>query len=164
MPPENTVGMIACGSLADFTRPELIVLQLRERDAAGIIGELTRVLRQQDCVPDVLPFYQAALNQELLANSANGFGIAVAHARSGRVKHLQFAFGRAGQAVIWGAKGSWPVQLVFLLAVPATDATAYLHLLSSLARLGRSQEILAELLGATGPAGALAALRKIKLQ
>ena len=150
--------------MADFTRRELIVLPLRERDAAGIIGELSRVLREQDCVPDVLPFYQAALNQELLANSANGFGIAVAHARLGGVKHLQFALGHAAQPVAWGAKGSWPVQLVFLLAVPATDAAAYLHLLSNLARLGRNLEALAELLAASDASSVLSVLRKIKLQ
>ena len=164
MPLENTTKAISGGSLADFTRLELIVLPLRERDAAGIIGELSRVLREQDCVPDVLPFYQAALNQELFSNSANGFGIAVAHARLGGVKHLQFALGRAAQPAIWGTKGSWPVQLIFLLAVPATDAASYLHLLSSLARLGGNHEILAELLVASDTSGMLAILSKIKLQ
>ena len=163
MPPEITAAAISEGSLADFTRRELMVFRLRERDTAGIIGELSRVLQQQGCVPDVLPFYQAALNQELLSNSANGLGIAVAHARSGGVKQLQFAVGRAAQPVVWGVKGSWPVQLVFLLAVPATDAAAYLHLLSSLARLGRNHEILAELLAASDASGVLTVLRKIKL-
>ena len=115
-------------------------------------------------LPDVLPFYQAALNQELLSNSANGFGIAVAHARLSGVKHLQFALGRAAPPVVWGTKGSWPVQLVFLLAVPATDAASYLHLLSSLARLGGNHEILAELLVASDTSGMLAILSKIKLQ
>jgi mannitol/fructose-specific phosphotransferase system IIA component (Ntr-type) len=164
MPSNGITKAIPEGSLADFTRRELIVLQLRERDAAGIIGELSRILRQQDCVPDVLPFYQAALNQELLSNSANGFGIAVAHARLSGVKHLQFALGRAAPPVVWGTKGSWPVQLVFLLAVPATDAASYLHLLSSLARLGGNHEILAELLVASDTSGMLAILSKIKLQ
>ena len=157
------MAVVAEGSLADFTRCELMVLQLRAQDAAGIIGELSRILREQDCVPDVLPFYQAALNQELLANSANGFGIALAHARLAGVKHLQFAVGRTGHPVVWGTKGSWPVRLVFLLAVPATDAVSYLHLLSSLARLGRNPAILAELLAASEATGLLAVLRKIKL-
>jgi mannitol/fructose-specific phosphotransferase system IIA component (Ntr-type) len=164
MPSDGTAGAIPDGSLADFTRRELIVLPLRERDAPGIIGELSRVLREQDCVPDVLPFYQAALNQEMLSNSANGFGIAVAHARLGGVKHLQFALGRPAQPVVWGAKESWPVQLVFLLAVPATDAASCLHLLSSLARLGRNPETLADLLAASDAPGVLAVLGKIKLQ
>jgi mannitol/fructose-specific phosphotransferase system IIA component (Ntr-type) len=160
---ENTTAAIAEDSLANFTRRELILTQLREQDAAGIIGELSQVLRNQGFVPDVLPFYQAALNQELFFNSANGFGIALAHARLGGVKHLKFALGRAGKPVTWGTKGSWPVRLVFLLAVPATDAAAYLHLLSGFARLGRNQETLVELLAASDASTALTILRKIKL-
>jgi mannitol/fructose-specific phosphotransferase system IIA component (Ntr-type) len=80
------------------------------------------------------------------------------------VKHLQFALGRAAQPAIWGTKGSWPVQLIFLLAVPATDAASYLHLLSSLARLGRNPETLAKLLTASDASSVLAVLGKIKLQ
>jgi mannitol/fructose-specific phosphotransferase system IIA component (Ntr-type) len=118
----------------------------------------------QDCVPDVLPFYQAALNHELLSDSANGLGIAIAHARLGGVKHLRFALGRANQPVIWNTKGSWPMQLIFLLAVPATDAASYLHLLSCLVRLGRDPETLADLLAASDAPGVLAVLRKIMLQ
>jgi len=163
MPSESTTESIGHRSLAEFTKRELIVLELRERDAAGIIAELSRALRQQDCVPDVLPFYQAALNQNLLANSANGFGIAIAHARLGGAKELQFALGRTARPVNWGTKGSWPVQLIFLLAVPATDAASYLHLLSSLARLGRSHERLAELLVPSDASGMLKLLGKIKL-
>ena len=144
-PFENAASAAHAGSLANYTRPELIISQLQERDAAGIIGELSQVLRQQDCVPDVLPFYQAALNQDLLSNSSTGFGIAIAHARLNGVRQLQFALGRTQQPVIWGSKG-WPVRLVFLIAVPATDAVCYLHLLSSLARLGQQPDILAKIL------------------
>ena len=72
MPLETTTCVRAGDSLADFTRHELIVPQLCERDAAGIIGELSRVLGRSECVPDVLSFYQAALNQELLSGLGRG--------------------------------------------------------------------------------------------
>jgi len=67
---EATTNIAAPVSLADYTRLELIVPQLRDRDTAGIISELSHVLQREGGVPDVLPFYQVALNQELLANSA----------------------------------------------------------------------------------------------
>ena len=149
-------------SLADFTRVGLIVPALRERDAAGILGELSQVLHQTGFVPDVLPFYHAALNQELLANSALQCGVAFPHARLSAVKRLQFAFGRSPQPVVWGAKGSWRVQLVFLLAVPATAAAGYLHVLASLARLGQQPALLAELRSAPSADAVLAAFEKIR--
>ena len=151
-------------TLADFTRPQLIVPRLREHDTAGIISELSQVLQQQNSVPDMLPFYHTALNQELLANSALDCGLAFPHARLSGIKQLQFAFGRTPQPVIWGAKGSWPVQFVFLLAVPATDAAPYLHLLASLARLGQQAGLLAELRASETVNAVLSVLERIKLR
>jgi mannitol/fructose-specific phosphotransferase system IIA component (Ntr-type) len=154
----------AAGSLAKYTRAGLIIPELRERDTAGIIGELSVALQREGCVPDMLPFYHAALNQELMGSSALGCGIAFPHARLSGVKQLQFAFGRTPEPVLWGSKGSGRVQMIFLLAVPATDAAAYLHLLASLARLGQQAESLAELRAAQTPEGILAALHRIKIR
>ncbi len=161
---EIIINTSAGASLADYTRPGLIVSPLREPDTAGIIGQLSQVLQCEGCVPDVLPFYHAALNQELLANSALESGVALPHARLSGVKQLQFAFGRAPQPVSWGAKGSWPVQLIFLLAVPATDAAGYLHLLASLARLGHQPERLAQLRAESDPKALFALLETIPVR
>jgi mannitol/fructose-specific phosphotransferase system IIA component (Ntr-type) len=164
MPLEVTINIAAPVSLADYTRPALIVPQLREGDTPGIISELSQVLQRRGCVPDMLPFYHAALNQELLANSGQECGIAFPHARLSGVKQLQFAFGRAPRPVIWGAKGSWPVQLIFLLAVPATDAASYLPLLASLARLGQQPGLLAELRAAESAEAVIAVLERIRIR
>jgi mannitol/fructose-specific phosphotransferase system IIA component (Ntr-type) len=163
MPPELATSAVGAGSLADFTRRDLIVGQLRERDAAGIIGELSRILGQSNAVPDALSFYQAALNQELLSDSTARFGIAVAHARQSGVKRLQFAFGRVPDPVVWGGRGSWPVQLIFLVAVPATESTRYLHLLSGLARLAQNPQAVAKLLAAADAPSILLVLQETGL-
>jgi PTS system nitrogen regulatory IIA component len=100
----------------------------------------------------------------LLANSALDCGIAFPHGRLSGVKQLQFAFGRAPEPVTWCARGSWPVRFVFLLAVPATDAACYLHLLASLARLGGQNARLAELAAARDTAAVLSVLEQTKLR
>ena len=151
-------------TLADFTQTQLIVARLRQRDTAGIINELSHLLQKHNIVPDMLPFYHTALNQELLGNSALECGLAFPHARLSGVKQLQFAFGRAPEPLIWGAKGSWPAQFIFLLAVPATDAAGYLHLLASLSRLGQQADLLTELRGTESAEGILQVLGKIKLR
>jgi mannitol/fructose-specific phosphotransferase system IIA component (Ntr-type) len=132
-------------SIADYTRPELIVPQLRERDPAGIIEELSQRLRGGGTIGDVLSFYQAVVNHEFLSNSALPAGIATPHARSAQVSRLTLAIGRTSEPVVWGAKESWSVEYVFLLAVPPTDASNYLSLLSGIAGLGRRPEWLASL-------------------
>ena len=117
MPPQATVHIAAPATLADYTQPGLIVPSLRERDTAGIISELSQALQREGYVPDLIPFYHAALNQELLANSAVECGLAFPHARLSGVKRLQFALGRTPEPIIWGARGSWPVQFIFLAVI-----------------------------------------------
>ena len=138
-------SLVANSSLTSYTRASLIIPELRERDTAGIIGELSMALQHAGYVPDMLPFYHAALNQELLSNSAQDCGIAFPHGRLSGVKELQFAFGRTPTPVEWAVRGSGPVQLIFLLAVPATDAARYLNLLASIARLSQRPDCLAQL-------------------
>jgi mannitol/fructose-specific phosphotransferase system IIA component (Ntr-type) len=164
MPLDATIHAVAPVTLADYTLSALVVPCLRERDTAGIIGELSQVLQREGCVTDVLPFYHTALNQELLATSAVESGLAFPHARLGTVKQLRFAFGRAPAPVIWGARGSWRVQLIFLMAVPATDATSSLHLLASIARLAQQPDSLAELRTADNAETILAVLERIRLR
>ena len=136
-------------SLAHYTASALIVPNLLGRDAAGIIHELCQALHRERCLPDVLPFYHTALNHELLFNSVLESGIAVPHARLTAVQRLQFAFGRTPEPVTWGARSGRAVDLVFLIAVPATDAASYLHLLSAIARTGERPELLKALHEAT---------------
>ena len=129
MPLEVTINAQTTASLADYTRPALIVPRLRERDTAGIISELSQVLQREGCVPDVLPFYQAALNQELLANSALDCGLAFpARALSG-VKRLQFAFGPHAGADHLGRQEF----LAGAIGLPAGGSRDRCRLLSALA-------------------------------
>lgn len=165
MPPsDSTLQTSAAFSMLEYTGPELIVPELREKDTAGIISQLSQALQRRGVVPDVLPFYHAALNQELLHGSALESGIAIPHARLAGIKQLQFAFGRSPRPVNWGSRNSWAVQFVFLVAVPATDSAAYLHLLSGIARLSQQPERVAELRSAKGADGLLAVFERIRLR
>ena len=152
------------GSLADYTRPGLIVPHLQERDTPGVVNELTRILHREGRIPDVLAFYHAALNHEFLVNSAMDCGIAVPHARLNGVAQPSFAFGRAAQPLMWGPRPSRPVQFVFLLSVPATDAAGYLQLLSALARMGQRDELLERLRAAPSGGAIFEVFKEVRLR
>jgi len=136
-------------SIAAYTRPDLIIPRLRESDPAGIIEELTTRLHEQGIIGDTLSFYDAAINHEFLSNSALPTGIATPHARSMQVRRLTLVIGRASEPLIWGMQESWPVEYIFLLAVPPTDGLDYLSLLSGIAGFSRRPELLARLHAAT---------------
>lgn len=153
----------SAGTLASFTRPALIVPRLRERDTAGIIKELSQILHEHGAVPDVLAFYHAAINHEFLVNSSMECGLALPHARLNSLTEASFAFGRIEEPISWGSRPSQPISLVFLLAVPATDAAGFLQLLSALAKLGKQDGLLNELRSLDSPEGIFELFKRIKV-
>lgn len=132
-------------TLADFTSPGLIIPHLRGHDAASVIQELSRSLQREKRIPDLLPFYQAALNREFMVSTDMEAGMAFPHARLPTLNELSFALGRSDEPLRWGPRAAHSVRLVFLMAVPATDSTQYLLLISGLARLAKENRLVEKL-------------------
>jgi len=151
-------------TLAHFTSPELILPNLRGHDVATVIQELSRALQREKRVPDLLPFYHAALNREFLVSSDWEAGMAFPHARLPGLKELSFALGRCVQPLDWGAKPGHPVRLIFLIAVPATESTQYLSLVSGLARLAKDSRLMEKLRTAADAAQMFEVLQQIELR
>jgi fructose PTS system EIIBC or EIIC component len=158
----NTTPSLA--TLADFTSPGLIVPQLRGQDAASVIQELSQALQQDKRIPDLLPFYHAALNREFMVSTDMEAGMAFPHARLPGLKEVSFAFGRSDTPLGWGTKATGAVRLVFLMAVPATDSTQYLPLISGLARLAKESQLVEELRAARTAFQILEVLRQVELR
>jgi mannitol/fructose-specific phosphotransferase system IIA component (Ntr-type) len=151
-------------SLADFTSPTMIVPNLRGRDVTSVLQELSQALQREGCVQDLLPFYHAALNREFLASTDVETGIALPHARIAGLKSLAFAFGRSAEPLVWAKHAASHVRMVFLIAVPATDATQHLLLVSGLARLAKNPVLLEKLKTAGDIFQILDLLREVPLR
>ena len=148
-------------TLADFTRPGLIVLPLRGRDAPSAIHELSLALQRDGGVTDWLRFYNEAVNREYLVSTELEAGLALPHARLAGLAEPIFAFGRSDEAFPWGSREARLVRLVFLLAVPAPAPGRYLQLTASLARLAGNGPLLEAIRSAVDAAGVTALLRQI---
>lgn len=151
-------------TLADFTSPGIIIPWLRGQDVATILQELSQVLYQEKRVPDMLPFYHAVLNREFLVNTDLEPGMAFPHARLAGLSELSFALGRSPRPISWGARTGHPVRLVFLLAVPATDSTQYLQVISGLARFAREARLVEKLYSAQDTFQIFEVLQQIPLR
>jgi mannitol/fructose-specific phosphotransferase system IIA component (Ntr-type) len=151
-------------TLADFTCPGLIIPHLRGREAASVIQELSQAMQREKRIPDLLPFYQEALNREFMVSTGMEAGMAFPHARLPGSKELSFALGRSDEPLAWGPKTARPVRLVFLMAVPATDSTQYLLLVSGLARLAKESRLVDKLQSAQGIFQMTDVLRQIELR
>src|SRR5947209_11691556 len=105
-------------TLADYTSPALVIPSLRGQDAAAVIHELSAALHYEGRVPDLLQFYQAALNREYLCSTATDPGWALPHALVKSLDRPCFAVGQCAIPRQWIAPTRQMVQVVFLIAVP----------------------------------------------
>jgi PTS system fructose-specific IIC component len=151
-------------NLADFTSPGLVIRHLRGHDPAAVIQELSQALQREKRIPDLLPFYHAALNREYMVSTDTEAGLAFPHARLAALKELSFALGRSGEPLTWGVKSAGTVRLVFLIAVPATDSTQYFSLISGLARLANNRCLVDQLHHAQDACQVMEVLKQVELR
>ncbi len=150
-------------TLADRTRPELVIPSLRGSDAASVIQELSLVMHRAGAIPDLLPFYHKAFNRELTVSSVLEAGIALPHARVAAVNEPIYSLGRSMRPMPWGAPAGHSVRLVFLIAIPEGDSTRYLHLVSALARLAGTPSLVEQILTAENAMAMLDSLESISV-
>jgi PTS system nitrogen regulatory IIA component len=148
-------------NLADYTEPSLMVPLLCSRDASSITAELCSTLQSQGRISDLLPFYQAVINREALGGTVIAPGWALSHARIPGIPQLSFAFGRTAEPLAWYS--GEPVNMVFLFAVPESEAADYLGLISGLAKLSLQPLRLERLRNAPTSRAMFEVLREIHL-
>lgn len=150
-------------TLADYSSSRLMIPELRGRHATSVIQELSLALQQENRIPGMLLFYHAALNQEFLLSSDTEAGMAIPHARVAGLREPALAAGRSNQPMYWGAKARRTVRLVFLIAIPDTDSTGYLLVISSLARLSKDEGLMTRLQTAHTAEEMFEVLQQVKL-
>jgi mannitol/fructose-specific phosphotransferase system IIA component (Ntr-type) len=134
-------------TVADHTGPGLIIPALRGVDAPAVIQELSAALQREGHITDLLPFYQAALNREYLCSTATEPGWVLPHVLVNGLDKPRFALGRTAAPIAWG-NSLLRVQLIFLLAMPETDARVYMTLILGLSRLSKDCQLFDRLLKA----------------
>jgi mannitol/fructose-specific phosphotransferase system IIA component (Ntr-type) len=151
-------------SLADFTSPGLIVPYLHGRGAAAVIQELSARLQREGRLTDLLQFYHSALNREYLCSTVAEPGWAMPHALVKGLDKPCFVLGRCAPPMIWMKSDHQPVSLVFLFAIPETDAQAYMNLIYGLARLSKTPHLVDPLLKGRDTFAVLNVLKQVKLR
>ena len=150
-------------TLADYTSPGLIVANPRGLDAPSIIQELSAALQREGRITDVLPFYQAALNREYLCSTVTEPGFALPHVLVKGLGEPCFALARTPLPIVWVRDHPFRVRLIFLLAVPETDARAYIKLIRGVARLSKDVQLIGRLLMMNDSFEIIELLRRVKL-
>ncbi len=119
---------------------QLIDHQLIELDLAGdskdaILQELVELIAENGALNDRHQFLSDLQKREQESSTGVGFEIAIPHGKSTGVDETKIAVGRNLSGVEWASLDGEPVQLVFLIAVPAeASGDEHLKILQQLSR------------------------------
>ncbi|WP_202077362.1 PTS sugar transporter subunit IIA [Caldalkalibacillus salinus] len=122
-------------NIADLLTEESILLSLQTNAKDACIKELTNALKKQGKINDAESYVNAVLKREDEGTTGIGFGVAIPHGKSSGVTEPGLAFAQLEEPVDWQSLDGVPVSIVFLIAVPESQAgNEHLQILSTLSR------------------------------
>ncbi len=128
--------------IAEFLAPADVVVGLRVTSKESLIRELARRAAAATGI-DAAVIANALLARELLGSTGLGRGFALPHARVPGLTHFFGAFARLARPIDYQAIDDSPVDLVFLLLIPADAENEHVATLAAISRRLRNAEVLA---------------------
>jgi PTS system nitrogen regulatory IIA component len=130
--------------ISDLIGPQHVALDVRVRDKADLLRELSRraapfVGVKADAIARILS------ERERLGSTGLGSGFALPHARVGEVNQLFGTFLRLGRPIKFQAIDGKPVDLVFLLLIPADARGEHIAALAAVSRRFRDSSVVERL-------------------
>lgn len=148
--------------IADFLTPDRVILDMRARDKRQLIAEVAKRFGQRfdTSIPGsgAAAVEAALLDREQLGSTGLGNGFALPHARIEELDRFLGLFVRLAKPVAFDAIDGKPVQLIFVLLIPAGETTSHLAPLAAISRRFRDADVVAGLLHAQTPSAAYALL------
>jgi PTS system nitrogen regulatory IIA component len=143
--------------LADLIQPDCVIIEQRFGDKLQLLQALAR--RAGDLLqgsPQAI--LQALQAREQLGSTGLGRGFALPHARIEGIKALFGMFVRLNRPVAYQAIDEQPVDLIFLLLIPADAGNEHITALATISRHLRDPAFVVRLRHASTPALLHAAL------
>lgn len=145
--------------IGDILLPAHVVVGLRCSDRAQLISELSSIASKTVALSRGL-LSGRLLERERLGSTGVGDGVAIPHARFEELAQPFALFARLQRPIDFDAIDGKPVDLVFLLLLPASSSREQLPLLASVARHLRQQAIARELRAAADSSTAFQVLTR----
>ena len=137
--------------ISKLIEPGRVLDRLDVRDKAQLLAEIAR--RAAGAAGLDPKAVLSALNaREELGSTGVGHGVAIPHARIAGLPRLLGLFARLAHTVDFAAIDDQPVDLVFLMLIPAAAGNEYLAALSAISRRLRDRNVVRELRAADGAA------------
>lgn len=128
--------------IIDIIKPENVIIDLPAPTKAKLLQELVGLAAKRLGIGEA-PVLAALQKRETLGSTGIGNGVAIPHAHVEALADPFTLFARLRKPVAFEAVDDLPVDIVFLILVPAHKASSHLNLLSGIARRTTSQTWLA---------------------
>lgn len=124
----------------------IVVLDVEGTTKEEVIENMAKELSNRGKINDLDLYIQAVKERETEITTGFGNGIAIPHGKTDAVKESGFAFGKLKNKVDWNSLDGQPVDMIFLLAIPNSEAgTTHLRLLSKIACAIMEEDFVSEL-------------------
>ncbi len=137
--------------ISELLVPDLINLNLTASDKEGVLEEMATMVHNAGKVSDRDAFLKSLMKRENLESTGIGKGLAIPHARTDTVQGVVMAFARSEVGVDFQSLDKKPAHLVFLIASPEREKSAYIKALARISRLLRKDDFRNRLMKATTP-------------
>ena len=139
-------------NIADLIVPDRVIAALRVSDKPQLMQELSQRAARLLAI-ESRAILDALQTREVLGSTGVGQGIAVPHARIARLPQFFGLFARLERPIDFDAVDERPVDLVFLLLIPAQAGNDHLTALATVSRRLRNRHAAAHLRAADTAAG-----------
>ena len=146
--------------IRDFLDPSYVMIDVRASDKARLLRELAgRAAAAIDLPADAVS--SALLKREELGSTGTGGGVAIPHARLDGMSKPFGMLARLAKAIDFESIDSQPVDIVFLLLLPAKSQGEQLNALACAARALRNPDVIGDLHRAVDNAGLYRAVASV---
>jgi PTS system nitrogen regulatory IIA component len=137
--------------IADFITPDRVVLDHRARDKAALLRDLALRLEPACDGLSADTILTALLAREALGSTGLGRGFALPHARLEGLRRFTGLFVRLSRPIAYDAVDGAPVDLLFVLLMPASAGKEQLSALAAVSRRFRDEATVTALRMGDGP-------------
>ena len=149
--------------LIDLVTEDLILLETMGDTKEQIVREMVQLIDNNNGLQDKDLYEKAVFEREEISTTGIGFGVAIPHGKSEGVTKATVAFAKHQAGVDWQSLDDEPVHLIFLIAVPTSNAgDDHLKILQLLSRKLIHDEFREGLLKATTKEQVLEILKTVE--
>ena len=141
--------------ITHLLRESRILLNAHASTKAEAIHTMVGLLSRDNCLGNTEDYEHDVLMREAQGSTGVGGGVAIPHAKSVGVSVPALAAMTLAEPLDYDSLDGAPVRLLFMIAVPDTDANLHIRVLADLARLLMQENFCASLLNAPDPASFL---------